>query len=177
MYAHRSLEVAAEFVSVFGRLIERSRTLPHALSFSDGPIGNFFYRRDETVAVDWSGLSMDPLGADGGCFIGSALTWGRKFGEVATHERELFEGYLAGLVEGGCTEDLRVLRSAYLAHMAFYLGNIATFPTMLAGPRKILSREFFEKRFGGPMEEFGAEAKRVIDLLPTYVEEVRDLLS
>ena len=177
MYARQPLDVAAEFVSVFGRLVEQSKSLPHALSIGDAPIGNFFYRPEETVAVDWSGLSIDPLAADGGCLIGSALTWGRQFADIAAQERELFESYAAGLVDGGAKEDRRVMRSGYLAQMALYLGTTAIFPTMLPGPRAILSREFLEKRFGGPLEEFGGVAARVIDLLPSYIKEIRGLLA
>ena len=84
---------------MLGELVERSSSLPHAISFSDAPIGNFFCRPDETVAIDWSGVSIDPLGADGGCVVGSALTWGRMFADVAASERELFESYAEGMAE------------------------------------------------------------------------------
>jgi hypothetical protein len=177
LYARQPLGLAGEFVGVLGQLVERSASLPHALSFSDAPIGNFFCLSDETVAIDWSGLGTEPLGADGGCVVGSALTWGPRFADVAANERELFESYAGGFAEGGTVTDRQTLRRGYLAHLAFYLGTIAIFPTMAAGPRALLSRDFFERRLGMSMEEFGPAASRVVDLLPGYIEEARSLLA
>ena len=34
-----------------------------------------------------------------------------------------------------------------------------------------------EKRFGGPLEELGSVAAQVIDLLPSYIKEMRGLLA
>ena len=151
--------------------------LPHALSFGDAPIGNFFHLPAETVAIDWSGLGNEPLGADGGCVVGSALTWGARFADVAANEPELFASYAEGFTEAGATVPRRILRGGYLAHLAFYLGTIAIFPTMAAGPRALFSRQFFEKRVGMRLEEFGVVASGIIDLLPIYIEEARSLLA
>lgn len=177
LYARQPLSLAAQFVTVLAQLVERSSSLPHALSFSDAPIGNFFCIADETVAIDWSGIGIEPLGADGGCLVGSALTWGPRFANVAANERDLFECYADGFAEADAATDRHTLRCGYLAHLAFYLGAIAIFPTMAAGPRAVLSRHFFEKRFGMPIEEFCRIASRVIDLLPSYIEEARSLLA
>lgn len=108
LYARQPLSLAAEFFTVLGQLVAQSRFLPHALSFSDATIGNFFCLPDETVAIDWSGLGTEPLGADGGCLVGSALTWGRRFADVAASERELFESY-AEVLERGEGLSTRVL--------------------------------------------------------------------
>ena len=76
MFARSEPEIAAEFVSAYLELVERSKTLPHALSLADCPVSNFFYLPGETIAIDWAGLGSEPVGADGGRFIGSATTWG-----------------------------------------------------------------------------------------------------
>lgn len=175
MYAHQPLEIADECVSSYLELIGHSVALPHALSLADCPVSNFFHLPGETIAIDWAGLASQPLGADGGRFIGSALTWGRQFAEIALHERDLFEHYLGGLRLGGATEPRSVLRRGYLCELGFYLCTIVTLPEMVANPRSTLSVEFFEKRFDMRTAEFGAAFAPVIDLLPSYIAELRAL--
>lgn len=177
MYANQSLELASAFVSAYRDLIERSKTLPHVLSLADCPVSNFFHRPGETIAIDWAGIGSEPFGADGGRFIGSAMTWGRHFADVALQERELFEDYLTGLRDGGSTESRAVLRSGYLSELGFYLCTSALLPTMLASTKATLTREYFEKRFDMPVAAMGSALKPVIDLLPSYVDEMRSLLA
>lgn len=177
LYARQPLSLASQFVAVLGQLVERSSSLPHALSFGDAPVGNFFCLPNETVAIDWSGLGNEPIGADGGCVVGSALTWGTRFADVAANERALFESYAEGFAEANANIGRQTLRSGYLAHLAFYLGTVAIFPTMVAGPRALFSCDFFEKRLGMRVEEFGGVASGIIDLLPIYIEEARSLLA
>lgn len=177
LYARQPLDVATAFISAMGELTGRSVGYPHALSFSDAPIGNFFVLPGETVAVDWSGLRMDPLGGDGGCVVGSAITWGRMFAEIAAREGELFDSYLNGLADGGLATDRRAIRRGYLAHMGFYLGCVAIFPTMAAGPLALFSPSYFEQRFDMPLDEFCRAASTVIDRLPGYTQEALDLLA
>lgn len=98
--------------------------------------------------------------------------------EIAQQERALFDSYLAGgMREGGATEDSRILRSGYLCELGFYLCTTAMTPVMVANPRATLSVEFFEKRFEMPVAEFGPALAPVIDLLPSYIEEIDDLLG
>jgi hypothetical protein len=177
MYARQPLQFANEYVSTYGQLVERSKILPHAMSLADCPVSNFFHRPGETIAIDWAGLGSEPVGADGGRFIGSALRWGRQFAERVPRERELFESYLEGLREGGATEAREVVRTGYLSELAFYLCTIVTLPTILSGPLAALSVEFLEKRFEMPMAEVAGVAAGVIDLLPSYVREMRELLA
>ena len=117
------------------------------------------------------------MGADGGRFIGSALTWGRRFVDIARSERELFEAYLDGLREGGATEGHNVLRSGYLSELGFYLCSTVTLPSILARPKPGLSVEYFEKRYDMPVAEFGAALAGMVDLIPSYVDELRALLA
>lgn len=177
MYAKQSLQVASDYVSAYLDLIERSKTFPHVLSLADCPVSNFFRLPGETIAIDLAGLGSEPVGADGGRFIGSALTWGRQFADVALRERELFEHYLTGLRSGGSTESRDMLRSGYLCELGFYLCTSALLPTILANTKATLTREYFEKRLDMPIEAMGSALARVIDLLPSYVEEVHSLLA
>jgi hypothetical protein len=119
----------------------------------------------------------EPLGADGGRFIGSALSWGRHFVEVAANERELFERYLMSLRAGGAREDRAILRSGYLSELGFYLASMTMLPTILARPKPGLSLEYFEKRLDMPIGEFGATAAGLLALVPSDTEEIGALLQ
>jgi hypothetical protein len=177
MFRHQPVEVVGTYVSTYLALVERSKTLPHALSLADCPISNFFRLPGETIAIDWAGLGNEPVGADGGRFIGSALSWGRKFAFIAKSERHLFETYIGGLRAGGATEDRAVLRAGYLSELGFYLASMTTLPTMLARPKAGLSLEYFEKRLGMPVAEYGAAAADLVDLIPSYIDEMGTLLA
>ncbi len=54
---------------------------------------------------------------------------------------------------------------------------MTSFPTMVVGPYALLTREFLEKRLGGPIEEIGDKLSRVIDLVPSYTAEARRLVA
>ena len=177
LYSRQTIEVAGEFVAALGDLVERSKALPHAMSLADCPVSNFFHRPGETIAIDWAGLGSEPVGADGGRFIGSALTWGKNFAQIAVRERDLFANYLAGHWEGGSVEEAAVLRSGYLSELAFYICTLVVMPTILLGPRAALSIEFFERRFEMPVAEISGAAAPVMELLPSYTQEIRALLA
>ncbi|KQW80505.1 hypothetical protein ASC89_10600 [Devosia sp. Root413D1] len=175
MCAHQPVETVVAYVAACLDLVERSKSLPHALGLADCPISNFFHRPGETIAIDWAGLGNEPLGADGGRFIGSALSWGRRFVEVARRERDLFGRYLAGLRAGGATAATATLRSGYLSELGFYLASMTTLPTTLARPKAGLSLAYFEKRLDMPIGDFGAAAADLVQLLPSYTAEMRAL--
>jgi hypothetical protein len=48
---------------------------------------------------------------------------------------------------------------------------------MVAHPQATLTLTFLEKRFDMPVAEFGAAFAPVIDLLPSYIEEIDRLLA
>ncbi len=177
MFARHPIEIVGDFLWVYSELIDRSAALPHALGLADCPISNFFHRPGETIVIDWAGLGMEPIGADGGRFIGSALSWGRGFAEIARQERALFECYLAGLAEGGGLEERDVIRSGYLSELGFYLASMLTLPTILARPKPGLSLEFLEKRLDMPMGDFGRAVAELVDMIPPYISELQTLIS
>ena len=178
MFARRPVEIAVEYISVYLELIERAKTLPHALSLADCPVSNFFHLPGETIAIDWAGLGSEPVGADGGRFIGSALTWGRRFVEIARSERELFEAYLDGLREGGATEGRNVLRSGYLSELGFYLvldGDPALDPC--STETRPVGRVLREAATTCPSRNSVQRLQAIVDLIPSYIDELRALLA
>jgi hypothetical protein len=70
-----------------------------------------------------------------------------------------------------------VLRSGYLSERGFYLATMTTLPTQLARPKADLSIEHFETRLEMPIGEFGAAAAELVDLIPSYIDEMRMLLD
>lgn len=174
MYRHHSLDMAATFVGLMERLLERSATQPHSLAFGDCSAGNLFCLPGETVAIDWASLTDDPLGVDGGCSVGSCTTWGTGYAEVVTHERELFEHYLAGLRSSGWRFDTRDVRRAAFGHLGHYLTNLLTMPVIVADG---MHRTFLEKRFGMPLEAMPERGVAAIDAMPSYIDELRELLA
>ena len=181
MYENGSIGMAFEFNELMKRLIAQAKSLPHSLCFGDCSAGNMFFLTGETVAIDWASLTNDPLGVDGGCVIGSGISWGRDFALVAKNERALFESYLGGLVASGWHGNRDDLRRAYFGQLGFYLSAIATMPAQVASPgrrdRENLNREFLERRFQLPLEEIPIHARGVVDVLPSYIAELKALLD
>ena len=97
--------------------------------------------------------------------------------DIARNERELFEDYLGGLREGGATEDRDVLRGGYLCELGFYLCSSLSMPSILARPKAGLSLEYFERRYDMPVAQFGGALAGVVDLIPSYIDEIRALLQ
>lgn len=181
MYENGSIGMAFEFNELMKRLIAQAKSLPHSLCFGDCSAGNMFFLAGETVAIDWASLTNDPLGVDGGCVIGSGISWGRDFALVAKNERALFESYLGGLVASGWHGNRDDLRRAYFGQLGFYLSVIVTMPVQVASPgrrdRENLNREFLERRFQLPLEEIPLHARGVVDVLPSYIAELKALLD
>lgn len=181
MYSDVAPEIASELYQLVSRLNVRAQAVPHGLAFGDAAIGNLFSLPDETVAVDWASLTSDPVGADGGISVGSAITWGRGFAEVAERERELFDCYLEGLRVSGWTEPREDIRRGYFGQFGYYLVTLALLPAMQrlgSTPGSgILPKATLEKRFQMPFEDIQPAAARLVRLFPAYVEEIRGLLE
>ena len=173
MYRTNSLDLAPQFVALMERLLVRARVQPHSLCFGDCSAGNLFVLRGETVAIDWASLTIDPLGVDGGCFIGSTLTWGTRYADVVAHERELFAHYVAGLRASGWRFEEADIRRAAFGHLGHYLTNLITMPVMVADG---MHRTYLEKRFGMPLEEIPDRGASVVAAMPSYIEELDGLL-
>ena len=159
-----------------GSLMERSKTLPHALELADCPVSNFFHLPGETIAIDWAGLGSEPVGADGGRFVGSAITWGRGFRRRGTRRkravRQLSHGHACGESDRGP----RAVRSGYLSEPAFYLGTIViirrSFVRAAGGLRRRSWRSDWKCRCRS-----SAPQRRPHRPVPSYIDEMRELLA
>jgi hypothetical protein len=173
LYGDRPIDIAFDLRDAFLANNARSRGLTRTLCFGDANIGNLFATPSETVAVDWSSLTLDPLGVDAGSVIGSAVTFGGDFLAIATNERQLFERYVEGLVDGGWQGDRNDVRRAYFVHFGGYLISIAMAPAFI---RKF-DRARIERRAGMPIQQMFERSAPIIDLLPSYLEELSMLID
>jgi hypothetical protein len=173
-YRDVPLETLHEFRTLVREQNERTKLHPHGLAFGDCQLGNLFARDGDTIAVDWTSLASEPVGADGGAMIGSAFTWGTGVAEVARHEDELFEAYLAGLKAGGWRGTRDDVRRGYFCQFGHYLATgIGLMPVLMA--YEIWPRADMEKRLGVPADEIADLLAPIVAMLPRYVEELRAL--
>ena len=158
-----------------GYLCEKAQRLDAYQNARDRLTSPLRRRADGTFeAIDWASLTDDPLGVDGGCSVGSCTTWGPDYALVVRHERELFEMYLAGLRSSGWQFDPRDVRRAAFGQLGHYLLNLMTMPVMVVDG---MHRAFLEKRFGLQLEEIPERGAVAIDMMPSYIEELQDLLA
>jgi hypothetical protein len=167
------LSALEEFLSLAERLNGRTARLPRSLCFGDCNVGNLFSGNDETVAVDWASLTLDPIGVDAGCMIGSAISWGRNGAAVATDERELFETYVAAMATVGLSPDTSDVRRGYFGQYGYYVGFCATMPALLID--EVFPVPLVEQRFSARADDIPHLVAGVIAKLPGYIEELRRL--
>ena len=177
MYRDTPISVVAELVEAVGRVVERGATMPGSLAYGDCSAGNLFFLDGRTIGIDWASLTLEPIGVDAGCLIGSSITWGRGFATNARHERELFDCYVEGLRASSWAGDVDALRIGYFCQFGFYLCASLTLPINLNGTDNFLSGSFFEKRYGMPIAEIPEQARPIVDLAPNFTREMHALLA
>jgi hypothetical protein len=173
LYGGLSPDIASDLYGLVSRLNDGTRALPHSLAFGDCSVANLFLGAETTIAIDWASLTSDPLGVDAGCTVGSAITWGRSSFEVAASERQLFESYLEGLAAAGWTGNRRDIRRAFLGQYCTYLFYVAMVPaTRTTG---YFRREFLEQRYQATWDEIPTLQRPVVQLIPSYIDELKTL--
>jgi hypothetical protein len=154
---------------------ERTKTLPHCLAFGDCQVGNLFHRPNETIAVDWATLAIDPIGADAGSMIGSML--GRAgLLEVARNERALFDCYVEGLTASGWHGNRDDVRRGYFCHYGHYLATtVGLMPVVHTYDE--WPRDEMEYRLGADWDSFPELYEPVYAMYPDYIEELQALAA
>ncbi|CAN5270455.1 hypothetical protein BH10PSE9_BH10PSE9_22310 [soil metagenome] len=167
--------IVPELYGLLDQLVAQTATLPHAIAFGDLAAGNVFLKGDETVAVDWASLTVDPLGVDGGCLPGSSLTWAGG-ATIAAAELELFEAYLAGLHEAGWTGNRDDVRRAFLCLFGIYQFTCGLMP-VYCGKLHPYPREYLQARFKTSLETIPEVVAGVIQRFPATIAELRRLVA
>jgi hypothetical protein len=108
------------------RFLAKLDLLPKTVCHGDTYPTNFKARHlsggeDQTVALDWALAGIAPLGDDLGQFAFGAHT-NLKAADPADIDEALFESYLDGLRDTGCSADPQQIRFGYTASAALRIG-------------------------------------------------------
>ncbi len=173
------MDTVRDLCEALSRLNERSLKLRHGLSFGDSNIGNLFRLGEETVAVDWATVTMDPIGVDAGCLVGSAIARGRGGNAVMEAEKELFSSYVAGLRSGGWTGEEAHVRQAFFGQFGSYLINPVSGAHIVLRdtPEARRWHPWMEKRYETPFDEIPDLLAPRVASYPGYIEEIEALLG
>jgi hypothetical protein len=98
-------ERTERLIAAAPKLLATIDQLPHGLAHGDATPHNFLPKNDGTiVAVDWSYVSADAIGADLGQLFAGRFDVGNASAEYAPAVADaILDGYLAGLREAGAT--------------------------------------------------------------------------
>ncbi len=172
------VDTVIELSTLWGQVHEVSPRLPHGVVFGDCHARNLFPLEEETVAVDWAGLAVDPIGADVSVLIGSGLSWSIDEAlMVVQNERQIFDAYVDGLRQAGWDGEYEDVRRAFFTHFPLYLSFSALLPVWIRSGGTKQQREFLEARFGAALEELPGRMPPLSAHIPSYAEELRRLLE
>jgi hypothetical protein len=113
------------------RLLEKLDMLPKTISHGDTYPTNFMSRidikgREQTVALDWALLGLQPLGYDLGQFVFGAITNLKEVIQIEVID-SLFEAYFQGLRDEGCNLDAKSVRFGFAVSAALRVGLFQVF--------------------------------------------------
>lgn len=118
------------------RFLGKLDSLPKTLSHGDTYPTNFMSRidregKEQTVALDWALLGLQPLGDDLGQFVFGAINnlSGIREEEIID---DLFESYVHGLRDQGCTLDAGLVRYNFVVSAALRVGLFQLFLLSMA---------------------------------------------
>ena len=121
-FSGNRLDLTIELIQSFPALLERVGHVEKVLSHGDCHARNLFLTDEELVAVDWSGISYEPLGSDFGQMIGAGLSWGfEETMGVAEAAPKLIDAYIQGLSAVGWDGDERTIRLGMAGQFVGYV--------------------------------------------------------
>jgi hypothetical protein len=130
-YGNPEKNAFRHFLAEAERFLTALDQLPKTLCHGDTFPTNFMARRlssgqEQTVALDWALMGIQPIGDDLGQFVFGAQNY---LSEISKEEitRSLFEQYLDGLRENGCRLDEIQVRFGFTAGAALRVGLFQLF--------------------------------------------------
>ena len=114
-----------------GRFLAKLDLLPKTISHGDTYPTNFMSRhlaggQEQTVALDWALMGIQPLGDDLGQFVfGAQMNLKEAKREDVTET--LFQSYMDGLHDSNCHADLQLVRFGFAASAALRVGLFQVF--------------------------------------------------
>jgi hypothetical protein len=108
------------------RVLAKLEQIPKTICLGDTNPANFISRhsprrQEQSVAMDWSLVGIEPLGSDLGQLVyGTYLNL--KTYRLHDISETLFTSYINGLQDSGCRIDTQLVRFGYAASAAFRVG-------------------------------------------------------
>lgn len=175
-YRDVPLESAAELHDLSDQILKAGQLVPHGLAFGDSHSRNMFPLGSSTIGIDWARVSNEPVGADVGVLLGSAMSFTVQEAQiVARNERDIYESYVSGLKTSGWNGSESHARIGFFCQFSGYLTIVSVVPVSLRSYQD--RREWIEGRFGVPFDDVPEHLAPVIELIPGYVKESKKLLA
>ncbi len=108
------------------RFLAKLEQLPKTISYGDSNPANFISHHsprklEQTVALDWSKVGIEPLGDDLGQLVYGTYMNLRTY-RLNDISETLFTSYINGLQDSGCRIDTQLVRFGYVTASAFRIG-------------------------------------------------------
>lgn len=153
----QSVERLAALHFAIPRLLDSLDRLPQTFSHLDCWRANLIgsrsaQGRDSTVAIDWSFVGTAPLGQDLAILVfGSHIWLDADPRDIDSLSSRAFASYLEGAKAAGWRGDEHLVRFAYAASAALYMGP--PLPFWLGRVADPARRDWLERKCGRPIEE------------------------
>lgn len=173
-YSGAHLDLVIELIRTFPALLREIGQIERVLSHGDCHARNLFLTDDALIAIDWSGISYEPLGSDFGQMVGAGLSW--SFTEMITVAEAmptLFESYVGGLSAMGWDGDLLTLRLGMAGQFTGYLIAVCSIPTQVIADPSFA--EGAAGRMGVPKDEISSATSKFLDVAEPFIREAIQL--
>lgn len=168
------LDLVIELIQMFPVLLERVGQVQRVLSHGDCHARNLFLTDEELVAIDWSGLSYEPLGSDFGQMVGGGLIWG--FDEQITVVEavpKFFDAYVQGLSASGWDGDERTLRLGMSGQFMGYVIVVSILPALVMADPSFTAR--VTARLGLPADEISSATARFLEFAEPFMRDAIEM--
>lgn len=175
-FNEHQVERILQFAASVEPLLKLAAELPLSVSHGDSHARNLFPAQDATIAIDWSGLALEPVGTSLGVLLGSALTWSaHEATMVLEHFDEISDAYEAGLRRSDHQRSRHDVRLGFFAQFIGYLCTLATIPAAVATGELERRRAFYEARLGIPLSQLPHRIGTLAEQLIRFVDEAEEL--
>ncbi len=158
-------------------VIEAATSLPVSLAHGDCHARNLFDVGGSTVAIDWSGLALEPLGADLGMLFSSGLLWTLDEYLLLVGNREaLVDSYISGLRDSNWNGDSGSIRLGFYAQVLVNLSRVATMCALLAADIPEGIGSILETMTETSEEHLPADFQERVQHIGPIVEDIEALL-
>lgn len=175
-FSGNRVDLMIELIQSFPTLLKKVGQVERVLSHGDCHARNLFLTDDTLVAIDWSGISYEPLGSDFGQLIGAGLSWSyEEMIAVAEAAPRFFESYVEGLSAMGWDGDERTLRLGMAGQFTGYILVVCSYPARVIDEPSFA--DGIEGRSGIPKDEISSATSRFLDFAEPFVYEAIELSS